>query len=388
MFKDNKLFILVLFFIVSAGALYFYYRRDGAILAPGGNAGDRGGMTRPEISLKPDSVVPEKAASSPAEDYNLYHFGSLEAKGIFKFSGQIAKNWSVEYVPEIEAVNIFLNQGPADSSLENSQIFIRYFEADRFLTLSTVEVLAREETEIRSHPAVRYKIIKKSEAANFYRQPLWRSQEHQLIDIRYSQKSPSIFYVIAKNPALSDQDFKSFIGSLFFYNDADSWTEPLSQSKSRLSKKPFALYVDPDNSPVSPERFSGWHTGADLEILGAEELQGEVPVSAVCGGRLSAKRIMRGYGGVAIQECRLADDLVQVLYGHLDYQSIIALPGDFLRPGQGLANLGADRSEETDGERKHLHLAIHRGSSLDWRGYVSEELALGDWLDPCLFICQ
>lgn len=220
MFKNNRYFILIVFFIILAGALYFfYYRRDQTGLAPLSNPGSREEAVQTDRASKVNSIAPEKPAPAETGADDLYNFGDLGEKGIFKFSGQLSQNWSVQYVPEIEAVNIFLIGGNSESALENSQIFIRYFKADRFLTLSTVEILEREETEIGSYPAVRYKILKKPEIANFYRQPLWRSQEHQLIDIRYSPESPSIFYVIAKNPDLSGQDFDRFIDSLSFYND-------------------------------------------------------------------------------------------------------------------------------------------------------------------------
>lgn len=325
--------------------------------------------------------------SNDIETEVLYHFGQL-GSGFFGFSGRIAPDWSVAYIPEIEAVNIF-PAGTGDSALDNSQIFIRYFKADKFLTLSTVDILQREETKVGDHPAVRYRILKKPGVADFYQQPAWRNQEHELIDIRYYSKfSPSIFYVITRNPDLDPEIFENFINSLVFYNDADAWSDPLSEAGSRVTKKPFALYVDPENSPVSPERFSGWHTGVDIEIIGAEELNKEIPVAAICGGPLLAKRVASGYGGAAVQECWRGDQLVSVLYGHLDYQSIRAESGDFLWPGQVLGFLGADQSAETDGQRKHLHLGIHKGTAIDWRGYVSKESELSDWLNPCSFICR
>src|SRR5579863_6635904 len=42
-------------------------------------------------------------------------------------------------------------------------------------------------------------------------------------------------------------------------------TEPISGGLSRVTKKPFGIYVTPQNSPVQPEKFTGFHTGIDFE---------------------------------------------------------------------------------------------------------------------------
>jgi hypothetical protein len=36
-------------------------------------------------------------------------------------------------------------------------------------------------------------------------------------------------------------------------------------SKAGLQKKPFGIYITPENSPVQPENFTGYHTGIDVE---------------------------------------------------------------------------------------------------------------------------
>lgn len=42
---------------------------------------------------------------------------------------------------------------------------------------------------------------------------------------------------------------------------------PLTDAAARITKKPFGIFITPQNSPVQPERFSGFHTGTDFEIL-------------------------------------------------------------------------------------------------------------------------
>src|SRR4030042_789723 len=72
----------------------------------------------------------------------------------------------------------------------------------------------------------------------------------------------------------------------------------------------------PQNSPVSPEKFKGYHTGSDFEIF-PEELGVDVSVKAVCAGKLLLKEYATGYGGVAVQSCALDNNPITVIYGHL-----------------------------------------------------------------------
>ncbi|HAV11469.1 MAG TPA: hypothetical protein DCX32_02905 [Candidatus Moranbacteria bacterium] len=164
---------------------------------------------------------------------------------------------------------------------------------------------------------------------------------------------------------------------------------PLDRVVERISKKPFGKFVSPQNSPVSPERFSGYHTAIDLEVF-PEELEAEklVPVRAICSGRLLSKRIASGYGGLAVQECEIENQAVTVVYGHLKLSSVANNIGDEIGAGEEIGVLGNGYSVETDGERKHLHLGIHKGSEINILGYVQSESQLSSWIDPCLFVCD
>lgn len=162
---------------------------------------------------------------------------------------------------------------------------------------------------------------------------------------------------------------------------------PLTRPNERVTKKPFGIYITPQNSPVQPERFQGFHTGTDFEVF-PDELNAEVPVSAVCSGPLKLKQSASGYGGVAVQACELNNEPLTVIYGHLNLASISFNPGDELTAGEQLGVLGAGGSAQTDGERKHLHLGFHKGADINIRGYVSTEAQLADWIDSCLVVCR
>ena len=118
-----------------------------------------------------------------------YDFSKLSPK--FRFLGQVPPDLIPEFVPTIEAINI------------SDKIFIRYFEANSFLTLTTVNILERKEVNINGHEAVMYEIEKKPGVPNFPNQPLWRNFRHKLVDIRMTKANPSLFYVFAYNPHFS-----------------------------------------------------------------------------------------------------------------------------------------------------------------------------------------
>lgn len=165
------------------------------------------------------------------------------------------------------------------------------------------------------------------------------------------------------------------------------FSQPITRAQERVTKKPFGIFITPKNSPVQPERFYGFHTGADFEIFPEEE-NSEVAINAVCTGKILTKRIASGYGGVVVQGCKLNENSVTIIYGHLNLESIVKNAGDELQIGDQLGFLGKGFSSQTDGERKHLHLGIHKGSNINLLGYVQSEGELVNWFNPCGFVCK
>jgi len=157
----------------------------------------------------------------------------------------------------------------------------------------------------------------------------------------------------------------------------------LDRPSERITKKPFGIYITPATSPVQPERFSGYHTGADFEILAGEESVA-VTVKAFCSGQVIYKQRVSGYGGVLIQQCTVDNQTATVLYGHLKLASIEVGVGGQLVAGEAIGELGQAGSYDTDGERKHLHFGIHRGSTVNVRGYVNRQNDLDQWINYTL----
>lgn len=160
---------------------------------------------------------------------------------------------------------------------------------------------------------------------------------------------------------------------------------PIYNFKGRITKKSFGDYITPENSPIQQERFSGYHTGIDLEVF-TEEKDKDVQVFAFCNGNIIEKKYVTGYGGVLVQKCEIEEGTVTVLYGHLNLQSIKEERGEKLRKGDLVGNLGKAFSSETDGERKHLHFGIHKGEKVELKGYVQKKEELQEWLNPLSYL--
>jgi hypothetical protein len=137
---------------------------------------------------------------------------SLSSK--FQFHITIPRDWDVEYVNEIDAINIYNPNAQDENNRENSQLFLRFFEANTFLTLQTVDIIERTPTTIHERDAVDYLIKKRPGIANFPHQPTWRNLEHRVLDIRKDETSPSLFYVFAKRPDLPNKQFEEIIQSI------------------------------------------------------------------------------------------------------------------------------------------------------------------------------
>lgn len=159
------------------------------------------------------------------------------------------------------------------------------------------------------------------------------------------------------------------------------WQFPISDAAGRVTKKPFGIYITKASSPVQPEKFSGYHTGVDFEVSDDEQ-SSNVEIKAICNGPILLKKWATGYGGVVSQKCNLNGEDVNVIYGHLNIVSVKNKVGDELKSGDVLGILGKGYTTETDQERKHLHLSIHKGPNLTLLGYVQNKTELNSWLDP------
>jgi len=164
---------------------------------------------------------------------------------------------------------------------------------------------------------------------------------------------------------------------------AAGFVSPINKAKERVTKKPFGIYITSKNSPVQPERFSGYHTGIDFETF-SEEQNADVPVYAIASGKIVLEKWASGYGGVLVESGEINGQPVTIIYGHVNLASINKKTGENFNAGEKIGFLGKGFSQQTDGERKHLHLGIHRGAGVNVKGYSSAKGDLNNWIDPMI----
>ena len=154
--------------------------------------------------------------------------------------------------------------------------------------------------------------------------------------------------------------------------------DPVKDFKQRVTKKFFGTYVTPNNSPVQPEKFTGYHAGADAEY---GDVAGDVPVYAITDGTVLVARWASGYGGVIAIQHIINNQKVIGIYGHVNPSSLPKVSVKVIA-GQQIGILGKGGSNETDGERKHLHFGLVKGTTVNLLGYVKNTSQLSAWIDP------
>lgn len=186
-----------------------------------------------------------------------------------------------------------------------------------------------------------------------------------------------LLWAIASSPQKITQSEKlsQLAGNITITNSQPEIVFPIAEFKKRITKKPFGIYITPQNSPIQPERFSGYHTGVDVEY---GDVDGEVPVFAISDGQIVLAKWVSGYGNTLVLKTTIEKEILFVVYGHLDQQSFSQ--NVQVKRGEKIGILGESKTQATDFERKHLHLAIVK-NKLDLAGYVKTKEELNQWYD-------
>jgi murein DD-endopeptidase MepM/ murein hydrolase activator NlpD len=158
---------------------------------------------------------------------------------------------------------------------------------------------------------------------------------------------------------------------------------PIDRYGERKTLKYFGKLVTSADTAkeVCGKNYTGYHTGDDLEIF-SDEIDKDVPVYSIADGKVRQVGHTNGYGGLIVIQYTLNNQIVTAYYGHIVLSSATIKAGDLVQAGQQIATLGKQCSSETDGERKHLHFAIHQGTSINVKGYVQTQAELSAWIDP------
>ncbi len=160
-------------------------------------------------------------------------------------------------------------------------------------------------------------------------------------------------------------------------------TFPIDNYYQRLKLRTFGQYLNYQDVKTVPcgQPFTGFHTGDDLETF-PDEANNDIPVFSIAQGEVIEVNYVSGYGGLIVALHRLVGESVTAYYGHINLDSATVKVGDMVSTGQKLADLGQGCSTQTDGERKHLHFALHKGAEIDVRGYVQTQDELNSWINP------
>jgi len=156
---------------------------------------------------------------------------------------------------------------------------------------------------------------------------------------------------------------------------------PIENFFSRVTKKPFGIYITAATSPVTPERFQGYHAGTDAEAT-EDDAKADIAVMATADGKVVHVGRVGGYGGVIILQHTINNEKVLSLYGHIRLSSATVEKNDIVKKGEQIAFLGTGYTAETDSERQHLHFAVIKGWTITYKGYVQTQKELDAWHDP------
>lgn len=174
------------------------------------------GVSDSQMQPKLGSDASPTSAMSTVDGSNGRTFEPATDPGgsVFPITFEIPKDWEVEFIPSIEALNLFTLTGEG-SALERSQILIRYFDAEQFLTLSTVEIFDTQELTVgkEAYTARRYDIQKKAGVPDFTDQPLWRNGRHIVTDFRDADGFTR-YFVVAANPGLDPTVYEQVLASM------------------------------------------------------------------------------------------------------------------------------------------------------------------------------
>lgn len=162
----------------------------------------------------PHDVLRAANAVLPGGTVRLSSLMEPFGRETFPIDVEIPASWDVEWIPQIEAWNLFEVAGQG-SARERSQMLIRHFDASDFLTLSTVEIFETTDLTIGQgdYVARRYDIQKKAGVADFSYQPSWRNERHIVTDVR-AEDGFTRYYVIAANPELDVDVYETVLTSL------------------------------------------------------------------------------------------------------------------------------------------------------------------------------
>lgn len=208
---------------------------------------------------------------------------------------------------------------------------------------------------------------------------------------RYTPKATapsSNTQTVAETQATTPASNTSPAQSITTPTPAPSVVFPIDQFTTRATDNLFGTYYPSGQSSNFDTKvcknatyYAGYHTATDLETF-SSEANVAVPVFAVANGTVREVGPVSGYGGLIVIDVTLGGAGYTALYGHIDLATTTVKAGDTVTAGQHIANLGAACSSANGNVRKHLHFGLHKGSTVDVKGYVPNQNDLSAWANP------
>ena len=163
---------------------------------------------------------------------------------------------------------------------------------------------------------------------------------------------------------------------------------PIGSFASRATTNLFGTYY-PTGGSSDPDRlvcpnatyYPGYHNAVDLETTSGESIQ-DIPVFAIAAGTVRQVSAVSGYGGLIVVQYNLGGADYTAYYGHINLSTAKVKAGQSVKVGETLADLGPACSQANGDVRKHLHFGLHKGTTVDVRGYVPDKTALESWINP------
>lgn len=143
----------------------------------------------------------------------LFGSSDIGAKD-FPLTFSIPQDLEAEYIPSRKAINLFSLNGTG-TARSRSQMYISFFDADKFQTLTTVNVLSTKDLQVGqgAYTTKRYEIEKKANVATFADQPSWRNTKHIVTDLR-AKEGLTRYFAFAQNPDLNEATYQQILASI------------------------------------------------------------------------------------------------------------------------------------------------------------------------------
>lgn len=136
---------------------------------------------------------------------------SVRDDEIMKIALKYPNDLKLEFRNSPNVLNIYSEGDNPDLNLENSEIFINFYNADEFLVQYIQEINSSQELSINEKSAKSYTAVKKDDPITD--RPSWLATEHRIVEILVDDR----VYTIDFNPNINYEYSDYILDSISFY---------------------------------------------------------------------------------------------------------------------------------------------------------------------------